>query len=106
MAPRQQLQMLLEKLLGETPEDKLRVYFQPPANVQMMYPCIVYKRSRANTKFAGNLPYHYLKRYTVTIIDEDPDSEIPDKVARLPMCTHSTYYAADNLNHDVFDIFF
>lgn len=82
------------------------VYFQPPATVKMKYPCIVYNRDNADTKFAGNLPYRYIKRYQVTVIDQDPDSEIPDKVAALPMCLFDRFFTADNLNHDVFNIYF
>lgn len=82
------------------------VYFQPPANVQMKYPCIVYHRDRVATKFADNKPYSRTKRYQVTIIDRDPDSKIPDEVARLPMCEFSRFFIADNLNHDVFNLYF
>lgn len=99
MAPRAMLQSLLEEI---TPH----VYFQPPANVQMKYPCIVYSRDSADTKFAGNVPYSYTKRYQLTVIDQDPDSEIPDKVAMLTRCTFDRAYVAENLNHDVFSIFF
>jgi hypothetical protein len=103
---RLQLQTLLEQLMGEEPEDKLRVYFQPPATVQMVYPCIVYARDRADTKFAGNLPYRHTKRYQITVIDRDPDSSIPDKVAALPTCVHDQAFVTDNLNHDVFSLYF
>lgn len=101
MAPRLQLQTLLEGLLGSR-----NVYFQPPANVQMQYPCIVYSRDAADTKFADNNPYRYTKRYQVTVIDRDPDSGIHDKIAALPMCAHNRFFTADNLNHDVFTLFF
>lgn len=97
MAPRQVLHQRLKDL---TPN----VYFEPPTNVQMKYPCIVYTRARAETVFADNLPYFYNKKYTVTVMDQDPDSEIPDKVAFLPQCTHSSFYVADRINHNVFDI--
>lgn len=101
MGQRLELQTILEDLLGTR-----QVYFQPPANVQMEYPCIVYERDAARTRFAGNTPYRYTKRYQVTIIDQDPDSDIPDKVAALPMCLFNRHFAANNLNHDVFNIFF
>lgn len=102
MDPRRlSLQSLLETLAGSD-----NVYFQPPANVQMQYPAIVYERDAANTEFAGNSPYRYTKRYQVTVIDGNPDSDIPDKVARLPMCTFNRHFTADNLNHDVFDLYF
>jgi hypothetical protein len=72
----------------------------------MKYPCIVYHRDSANTKFADNSPYDYTKRYRLTVIDQDPDSELPDKVAMLPLCTFDRFFTADNLNHDVFTLFF
>lgn len=102
MGRRLDLQTLLETLVPEGG----KVYFQPPANVQMQYPCIVYNRDTAVTRFADNNPYRYTKRYQVTVIDRDPDSEIPDKVALLPMCLFQRFFAADNLNHDVFNLFF
>lgn len=98
---RYQLQTLLEAALGSD-----HVYFQPPSNVQMKYPCIVYNRDNADTLFAGNKPYRYTKRYQVTVISQDPDSGISDKVAALPLCTYERFFTADNLNHDVLNIFF
>jgi hypothetical protein len=82
------------------------VYFQPPPTVLMHYPCIVYKRDSANTIFAGDKPYRNAKRYQVIVIDLDPDSDIPGKVAALPLCRYDRFYTADSLNHDVFNIFF
>lgn len=99
MAPRLQLHDLLVAI---TP----RVYFQPPENVQLVYPCIIYKRDFADTKFADNEPYAHKKRYMVTVIDRDPDSNIPDKVAQLPSSTFNRFYTADDLNHDVYQVFF
>lgn len=101
MGQRLDLQELLETILGSA-----NVYFQPPANVRMEYPAIVYSRDLAETLFAGNNPYLYTKRYQVTVIDRDPDSLIPDKVAALPMCTFSNAFVADNLNHSVFNLYF
>lgn len=99
MGRRQQLHQLLKDLCDH-------VYFQPPANVQMQYPCIVYNRDYAETLYAGNFPYRNTPRYQVTVIDQDPDSAIPNKVAALPTSSFERYYAADNLNHDVFTLFF
>lgn len=98
---REKLQTLLETLLGSA-----SVYFQPPPNIQMQYPCIVYKRDSADSTFANNKPYRNTKRYQVTSIDQDPDSNTPDKIARLPLCAFDRHFTADNLNHDVFNLFF
>lgn len=82
------------------------VYFQPPENLQLVYPCIIYKRDSGVTEFADDNPYRYSKRYLVTVVDQDPDSPIPDKIAALPSSTFNRFYTADNLNHDVFNVFF
>lgn len=82
------------------------VYFQPPPNVKMSYPCIKYERDDAETEFADNVAYRNTKRYKVTVLDRDPDSLIPDQVASLPLCAFDRFYTADGLNHDVFNIFF
>lgn len=101
MGQRLKLQQLLEELLGTR-----NVYFQPPTNLKMNYPCIVYQRDAANTKFADNLPWRHTIRYAVTVVDRDSDSSIPNKVAALPMCVFSRHFVADNLNHDVFQLYF
>ena len=82
------------------------VYFQPPPSVQMQYPCIVYARSDRNVDHANNKPYKHVKQYEVTVIDRDPDSTIPDQVAELPMCSFRRFFTAENLNHDVYELFF
>jgi hypothetical protein len=82
------------------------VYFQPPPDLRMTYPAIVYHRDDRVTEHADNSPYKHTKGYSVTVIDRDPDSELPDKVAELPMCTHQRSFTADNLNHDVYKVFF
>lgn len=101
MGQRLDLQSLLEDILGSR-----NVYFQPPPTVQLKYPCIIYKRDYAKTQFGDNQPYLKSKRYMVTIIDRDPDSKIPDKVSNLPMCLFARHFVADNLNHDVYNLYF
>lgn len=101
MAPRLQLQTLLEQLLGSR-----NVYFQPPPSKEMKYPAIVYTRDRITIHHADNKPYKHGKRYQVTVIDRDPDSDIPDKVATLPSCSFDRSFTADNLNHTAFNLFF
>lgn len=99
--PRLELQDLLKEILGSD-----QVYFQPPPTVKMLYPCIVYKRDYELPRFADDQPYKRDKRYMVTVIDRDPDSEVPNKLAELPLCVYDRFYTADDLNHDVFKLFF
>lgn len=101
MAPRLDLHMILRDLLGSS-----NVYFQPPPNLQMTYPCIRYEREQIDIVHADNKPYKHLRRYQVTVIDENPDSTIVQKIAELPTAAYDRFYTADGLNHDVFRIFF
>jgi hypothetical protein len=82
------------------------VYFQPPTNIQLKYPCIIYKRDLMDKKFADDNTYNYTLRYAITVIDQNPDSLIPDKVATMPMSVFNRFYTVDNLNHDVFNVYF
>lgn len=82
------------------------VYFQPGPTVTMKYPCIIYSRDTMNIDHANNKPYKHLTRYQVTVVDRDPDSTLPGEVAKLPTCSYDRFYTADNLNHDVFQLFF
>ena len=53
-----------------------------------------------------NNVYSQKKSYEVTVIDKNPDSMIVDRVSKLPYCSHNRHYTADNLNHDVFIIYY
>lgn len=97
--PRLELQTLLKLICPN-------VYFQPPADMQILYPAIVYEMSRADTKFADDLPFRVTKQYSVQLISEDPDESIFDALAALPMCAHERHFVAENLNHEVFNIYF
>jgi hypothetical protein len=99
MGQRLQLHQLLETFTEH-------VYFQPPTNIVMEYPCIVYRRDFADTKFADDKPYDHRLRYQITIIDRDPDSEIPAKVAAMQMSLFNRFFTVDNLNHDVYNVYF
>lgn len=82
------------------------VYYQPPEGVKMQYPAIRYKLNSIDNEHADNLVYKQETSYEVTVIDYNPDSEIRDKVSKLPMCKWNRHYTADNLNHWVFTIYY
>lgn len=80
-------------------------HFSPPASIHLDYPCIIYRELSTDADHADNTKYKMMKRYSVTVIDEDPDSEIPDKVLLLPYCSSDRVYQVDGLNHFVFTLF-
>jgi len=95
----QDLQEFLELLIQSR-----NVYFQPPASKHMNYPAIVYSLSNIRNNSADNLIYTQHNQYSVTVIDEDPDSEIAKIVSRIPTCRFDRFFTSDNLNHFVYTI--
>lgn len=81
------------------------VYFQPPENLKLIYPCIIYEREQIEKRRANNRSYTLFDRYRVTVIDRDPESGIVRGIAELPMSHHDRHFVNDNLHHDVFIIY-
>lgn len=98
--PRTELQELLEQIM-----ESENVYFQPPENKRLSYPCIVYSRNTYSSVFADNQSYIRRTRYSLILIDKNPDSCFAEKLADIPYCAHTRSYISDNLNHDVYDLY-
>lgn len=101
MPSRTDLQSILEAVLGKT-----NVYFQPPESVKMVYPCIRYEWESSHDRFANGLLYFHKRRYRVIIMDTNPDSPIPERLARLPMCKFDRHYVSNNLHHFSFNLYY
>lgn len=101
MDKRMQLQSELERLVG------FNVYFQPPATVQLKYPCVIYNLSSGNATYADNSVHTYTNRFELIFIYRKQNMEIVETVLRtFPMCTVSRVYIADNLYHYVFNLYY
>jgi len=91
----------LKELIGND-----NVYFQPPESLKMQYPCIRYKRSSGNSFAADNIKYVRRITYELMVISKDPEETavftIPEA---FEYCDEGRHYTANNLNHDVFYIF-
>ena len=101
MESRLKLQILLESIL-----ENRNVYYQPPSSIRMSYPAIVYSRNNIDNYHADNSIYKQEKSYNIIVIDEDPDSDIVNKISKLPRCRFDRHYTSDNLNHDSFTLYF
>lgn len=83
------------------------VKYQPPPDYKLRYPCLIYERSNGKTVFAANRPYTFTNRYTVTIIDRNPDTDYVEMMAmHFPMCVMDRSFTADGLNHYVFTLYY
>lgn len=101
MVRRHLLQSKLEEVMGSR-----NVYYQPPSNLRMNYPCIVYELGGSENRYADDIKYKHNRVYQVTVIDRNPDSEIPDRVGALPYSSMDTTFVSENLNHFVFTLHF
>lgn len=101
MGPRLEFHAQLVEILGSS-----NVYFQPPENLTMKYPAIVYSLDGESADFADNDPYSRTKRWAVTVIDRNPDSEIPDRVSKMRMSLFDRAYTSSNLNHTRYNVYF
>ena len=101
MGSRIDLHNLLVELLGSR-----NVYYQPPENLKLNYPCIVYTRIIDKNKKADNLKYLKDTCYRVTYIDTKVDSPIVDKIYDLNYCEYENHFVSNNLSHDSFKLYF
>lgn len=101
MGLRVNLHNLLVEALGSR-----NVYFQPPTNIRMEYPCIVYELGAIDATYADDKPYSHHRRYTVTVIDKNPDSDIPSKIGQFPTSRFDRMFTSDNLNHFVYSLYY
>lgn len=84
------------------------VYYQPPENIRMQYPCIVYTPDESSDFFADNRRYLVWYPYRVQIIAHDPEFELFDTFPDFfQYATESSpRFPADNLNHANFTLYY
>lgn len=93
---------LLKNLFGNT----VAIYFQPPEDLKISYPCVVYEHYDMPIRHADNLNYLVHQKYKVTIIDKSPDSELVDKITTLNGTKFNRHFVTNGLNHDVFIVYY
>ncbi len=80
------------------------IYLSPPS--RLSYPCIVVSESRHDNRYGDGIKYSKHKMYSLTIIDPDPLSDIPNLVNDLQYCEFERYYTVNGLNHWIYNIFY
>lgn len=101
MANRLNLQNELELILGSN-----KVYFQPPTNTKVGYPCIIYDLDNIDSTYASDDKYINERRYTISLVHTDPDTSLVDLILALPKCSFDRHYRKDNLHYFVYTIYY
>lgn len=97
---RRELGQKLKDIIGDN------VYFQPPANIHMQYPCAIYRLTNVDILHADNIPYAAGRRYQITFITQNPDPGFIDSMMIFPTCRFDRLYTGDNLYHYVFELYY
>ena len=101
--------MALDKYLRSIVKQRCgseNVYYQPPANLRMKYPCICYELTKIRNRDADDGVYRQTFQDDVTVIDTKPDSEMTAAVSELSKASHDRQFISDNLYHDVFSVWY
>ncbi len=80
------------------------VYYQPPENIKMTYPAIVYSLSGIPSNWANNVAYNRRASFSITVIDYYPDSKIAEQMLYSLNVRFDRQYNVGNLYHYVFTL--
>lgn len=83
-----------------------RVFFQPPENLQIKYPAVIYELSDIDAKYADDIWYKKDKKYNVTYVTKDPDDPIIDAICEMRNCSFDRSFRTSGLNHYVYTIYY
>ena len=97
----QQMLMAFQEAAGETPH----VYYQPPENIKLSYPCFIYSFDDSVSLHANGSPYLYRDEYTVTYITKSVSPPLVNSMRRLSKVKYDRHFTSDNLHHYVFTFF-
>lgn len=97
---------LQRKLLDVKIQNGLKgVYFEPPENLKIFYPCIVYNLRGVRDSYADNVVYLGRDEYSITLIELDPDSPVyRQMLTSIPNIRMDSAYTSDGLYHKSFTV--
>nr|DAE96127.1 MAG TPA: tail completion protein [Caudoviricetes sp.] len=79
-----------------------RVYFQPPENLKLGYPAVVFHLTKIKVDHADDIPYKGAREYMITLITKDPEPDALEEILKIPYTTLDSTYQSDGMNHFVF----
>ena len=81
-------------------------YYEAPSVLK--YPCIKYEMQNPAIDYADNEEYRSTNMWMITIIDTDPDSEIPKRLKEhfKYYCSRNREYDSDGLKHFVYTLYY
>lgn len=102
MDKRLELQNKLQTLDGVN-----KIYYQPPTNVMLQYPCIIYNDQPGKAIKASGTLYNYTDCYELMYIGKKPNKQIIQELLSIfKYINFDRTYVYDGLYHYVFTIYY
>lgn len=100
MGSRLELQAALESYCAN-------VYYQPPENIKLKYPCVLYHLSGDYNLKSNDSLYVSVNKYDLTVIDQDPESMIPKNIYyNFKTCSLGHMFVNDGLYHSMLHLYY
>ena len=80
------------------------VYFQPPSNIGLVFPAVVYSIKTIKIRHANDAPYTFKTVYQIILISKNPEEAILYELLKLTGISFDTAYAKDHLYFNVLSI--
>lgn len=100
---RREFQKILESVISPYGGN---VYFQPPENIKLKFPCILFEVSSMDLTHADNTLYERVIQFSVMYISKTTNEDVVDKLTALPYSWFERHFVQDGLNHYIFRIFY
>ena len=100
-----ELRDILQEIIG--PDGY--VYYNPETSIKLKYDCFILERNNTYSIRADNKPYQKTPRWTITHICRDArdiDILIDKMLETFMWCEHETSFKSNNLEHNVFNLYF
>lgn len=97
-----ELQYKLEEVLGTN-----KVWFRPPENIKLSFPCIIYNLRTSNMRYADNKTYSAMRCYDIQLIHKTADTNlIEDLLNAFPYISFENSFTVENLIHENFILYY
>lgn len=111
LSRRELLDIRLQEVLGTYDKNKplnpnTRVYFQPPSNLELQYPCFVYQYENSVPVRADNTVHRFTDRYQVSYLTKKPLDTTYVKLLEDPLITFTSRYVSENIYHNVMTVYY
>lgn len=87
---------VLKEIVGDN------VYFNPPSNLKIQYPCVVYSINDILNKNADDEVYKQNIKYDCTLITKNVNDPLLKDLSKIKTFRYSRHYVVDSLHHYAF----